>query len=103
MVEPGLVIDAVGELKERDEILGFQVETLVRAAKEKAPIGPELACRILAQVPPALPAGSIAPKRHWRRLRRGRPKQGLARLRRFSSNARHGLSGRFAKAPDHAL
>src|SRR5262249_17266687 len=103
MVEPGLVIDAVGQLKERDEILGFQIEPLVRAAKEETPVGSELAGCILAQVPAAFATGTIAPKRDRRRLRGRCPEHGFAALDRFSGNWRHGLSGGFAEASDDLL
>src|SRR5690606_33705419 len=54
VMQPRLVVDAIADLDEGDEIGGAQAQPLVRAAKPEAPVLAEAAFRVLAQVPPEL-------------------------------------------------
>src|SRR3974390_1101170 len=53
MIEPGLIIDAIGQLEEDLEILRAQVELMVRSAKVKRPVFAQLAMSVVSLMPPA--------------------------------------------------
>src|SRR5713101_5277192 len=101
MVEPGLVVDAVGELEERHEVVGLEVQPLVRSAEVEAPVGPEVALCVLAVMPAMLGAWTVTPKRERGRALAGRPEQRLARAERDRGPRRNWLPGGLAEATDH--
>src|SRR5690606_11400728 len=49
--EPGVVVDAVGELQEQDQVLRAQVQRVVGPAEVEAPVFGQLAFGVLARVP----------------------------------------------------
>ena len=85
VVQPRLVVDALGELEEHLQVLRAQVQLSRGAAEVEALVGPQLACRVLADVALALALGSgrrgrrtAAPRRARSTARpprsRGRPR-----------------------------
>src|SRR5262245_45177721 len=76
VVEPGRVVDALGELAEGHEVLRAQVELAARAAEVEAAIARELAARVLTLV--ALEAAPRLRRREALRCAAGRPEERLA-------------------------
>src|SRR4051812_31977203 len=54
MMQPGLVVDTVGDLQEQGEILGAQIELLLRSAKVEADLRPQITLGVLAQMAASL-------------------------------------------------
>ena len=77
MVQPGVVVDAVGELQEQLEVVRLEVELAVGAAEVEAAVGAEVALGVLARVARALRLAAarcsttIAPARRLASTSRG--------------------------------
>ncbi len=79
MVQPRVLVDPIGDLREDDEILSSEVVTISRSSKKEAAV-PHVTFGVLSMMTDAFGAPGNNLSREWRFFLAKKPEHGLATL-----------------------